>query len=87
MLMHVVKKAKAASFVLLTFHKTGNFLSLFFFFILNSLGFSHVDGEEGRSSMVWDDLWLQGWLTFWRSLQEEPPEHASCNRLSFRETH
>lgn len=61
--MHVVKKkkkAKATSFVLLTFHRSGNFSPLSLFLNLNGLGFSHIDGEEGRSSLVWDDLWLQG---------------------------
>lgn len=81
MLMHVLKKAKAASFVLLTFTK----LATFFFFFL-SLGFSHIGGDEGRRSPVWDDLWLQEWLIFWQTLQEEPPKRASCNQPSFRET-
>lgn len=75
------KKGKSCQFCPFDIHKTGNFL---FFFL--SLGFSHIGGDEGRRSPVWDDLWLQEWLIFWQTLQEEPPKRASCNQPSFRET-
>lgn len=50
------KKGKSCQFCPFDVDKTGNFL--FFFFFL-SLGFSHIGGDEGRVSPVWNDLCRQ----------------------------
>jgi len=79
------KKKRSQKLPILFFQHFTKLATFCFKNLLIVLCFSHVDGEQGRRSLVWDDLWLQGWLTFWQTLQEEPPKHASCNLPSFPE--
>lgn len=54
MLMHVLKKAKAASFVLLTFTKLATFFLFFFFFkVWVFLILVGMRAEEARFGMIY----------------------------------